>query len=112
MANAQPARSIFPGNEKVRQVWSPLFTLVRHQQTAPGEERTSVLWDAITWETRDRGATREFHLGPLASYVASAGDRRLRLLGGLCEFNAPQDSGWRVLWLDFGRRPAMVEGQP
>ena len=37
----------FPGNEKVRQVWSPLFALVRHQQTALGEERTSVLWDAL-----------------------------------------------------------------
>lgn len=107
-----PLEVFFPGNEKVRQVWSPLFALVRHQQTAPGEARTSVLWDAITWETRDRGATREFHLGPLAGYVAGNDGRRVRLLGGLCTLNAPRDGGWRVFWLDFSRPSATVEGQP
>jgi hypothetical protein len=107
-----PLEVFFPGNEKVRQAWSPLFALVRHEQTAPGEARTSLLWDAITWETRDRGATREFHLGPLAGYVAGEGERRLRLLGGLCSITTDHAGQRRVLWLDFGRQTRKVEGQP
>lgn len=105
-----PLEVFFPGNAKVRQVWSPLFTLVRHEQNAPGESRTSLLWDAITWETRERGTVREFHLGPIAGYVAGEGEQRLRLFGGLCSITRNRAGQRRVLWLDFGPQTRIVEG--
>jgi hypothetical protein len=97
-----PFEVFFPGNEKVRAAWSPLFAIARHDQTAPGEARTSLLWNAITWRHNDARQEREFHLGPLFSVASNAVEKRVAIGNGLVSFHRDAASQWKVLWLDFG----------
>lgn len=101
-----PFDVLFPGNAKVHHAWTPLFTLARHDQTAPGETRTSLLWDAITWRQHARRDEREFHLGPLFSVVTQAGQRRVAFGNGLFGFQRAPHGGWRTFWLDFPQKAA------
>src|SRR5207248_7791625 len=94
-----PFEVFFPGNEKWRQTWSPFFTLLRYDQRAPGEERTSVLWDAITWERRESEAHTEFHLGPLLGITTDAADKRIAIAHGLFGFHRRGNGGWGMFWL-------------
>jgi hypothetical protein len=107
-----PLEVFFPGNEKVRAAWTPLFTLVRHDQRAPGDVRTSLLWDGITWERRDAEQRREFHLGPLLSVASQADEHRIALGNGLVAFRHTPADGWRLFWLDFRSKPANVPAPP
>lgn len=78
-----PLEVFFPHNERMRQLWSPLFGLYRFDQTSPGEVRHSFLWDAVTFaQSRDQ-ATREFHLGPLFNYTRTPEGKRWGFLAGL-----------------------------
>jgi hypothetical protein len=102
-----PLEVFFPGNDKVRAAWSPLFAIARHEQRAPGDTRTSLLWDAITWERRPAEARREVHVGPLFSVVARAEEKRVAIGNGL--FGWKRDTaagGWRFFWWDFRSRSA------
>jgi hypothetical protein len=102
-----PLEVFFPGNEKVRQTWTPFFALARYDQLAPGEARTSLLWDAVTWERREADAHREFHLGPLLSVVTQGEARQVAFGRGLFGFRrAGAGTGWRMFWLDFGAKSA------
>lgn len=101
-----PLEVFFPGNEPVRHAWSPLFALARHDQRAPGETRTSVLWDAITYERFAEGRRREFHLGPVLSVARAPGEERVAIGNGLFGFTRREGRGWRLFWLDFPAKPA------
>jgi len=97
-----PLEVFFPGNDLVRQTWTPLFALYRYDERAPGEARTSLLWDGVTWETSAREARTEFHLGPLLSVQSHAAAHRIALLNGVIGIR--RNSGermWRLFWLDF-----------
>ncbi len=96
-----PLEVFFPGNEKVRHVWSPLFSLARHQQRAPGDERTSLLWDFVTWEKQAAARRSEFHLGPLLGVTREGEARRISIGAGLFGFRRAAAGGWRMFWLDF-----------
>ena len=58
-----PLEVIFPHNEPVRKLYTPLFALYRFEQLAPGDNRHSFLWSFLTWHNSP--AEKEFHLGPL-----------------------------------------------
>ena len=103
-----PLEVFFPGNEKVRAAWSPLVSLVRFDQRAPGDVRTSVLWDGITWERHDAEHREEFHLGPVFSVETSAGERRIAFGNGLVALRHTPAAGWRLFWLDFRSKHANV----
>ncbi|HVS53207.1 MAG TPA: hypothetical protein VHD62_12700 [Opitutaceae bacterium] len=106
-----PLEVFFPGNEKVRQTWTPFFALVRYDQRAPGEVRASLLWDAVTWERHDADAHREFHVGPLLSVVAQGEAKRVAIGRGLFGFERAAAAGrWRMFWLDF--RPKSATTSP
>jgi hypothetical protein len=96
----------FPGNEKIRHAWSPLFSLARFDQRAPGDERTSLLWDAVTYERQRGGERSEFHLGPLLSVARSPEGQRVAIGNGLFGFRRSAGEGWRLFWLDFPPKPA------
>jgi hypothetical protein len=74
---ASPFEAIFADNPQVRDAWAPFFAVVRHDRTAPGVERTSLLWDAITWRRSDNGRLAELHIGPIFA-LKSSEDGRLR----------------------------------
>jgi hypothetical protein len=96
-----PLEVFFPGNEKVRAAWTPLFALARHEQTAAGESRTALLWNFIGWEQRDAERAREFHLGPIFSSSSRAEEKRLAIGNGLLGWRRDVDGRWRMFWWDF-----------
>lgn len=102
-----PFEVLFPGNENIRQTWSPLVTLARHERKADGESRTSLLWNFISWERRDAGATKEVHVGPLFSSTSDAGAKRVSIGHGLFGWRREAEDGrWKMFWLDFASKTA------
>lgn len=100
-----PLDVFFPGNEKIRHAWSPFFALARHEQREGGSERTSLLWNAVTWEKHPAEARSEFHLGPLLGVTRHAGNQRIAIGNGLLGLRRGA-GGWRWFWLDFPAKPA------
>jgi hypothetical protein len=101
-----PLEVFFPGNEKVRLAWSPLFAIARHDQRAPGDTRTSLFWNAITWENNAREERSEFHLGPVVGITRQGEEKRVAIANGLLAFRRAAGAGWRMSWLDFPAKPA------
>lgn len=101
-----PLEVFFPGNEKIRHAWNPFFALLRHEQRSPGEKRTALLWNAVTWHRSDPAGTSAFHLGPLLSVDTTTAGRRVAIGNGLLGFERRGAAGWRVFWLDFRGKPA------
>ena len=99
-----PLEVFFPDNLTVRQLWSPLFAIARHDERAPGSTRTSLLWNAVTWERRPEEDREEFHLGPLLGVTRVGADKRVALGNGLFGFRRQAGRGWRLFWLDFPDR--------
>lgn len=98
-----PLEVFFPGNDKIREAWSPLFAIARSEQSAPGESRTSLLWNAVTWRRDDASQTREFHLGPLLSVTHRGGARRIAVGNGVVTFQRTPRGSWLTRWFDFPR---------
>lgn len=96
-----PLAVFFPQNEKIRHLWSPLFAVARHDERAPGDSRTSILWEAVTWEERRAEGHAEFHLGPLVSVASRSGEKRVAIGSGLLGFRRPAGGGWKMFWFDF-----------
>jgi hypothetical protein len=102
-----PFEVLFPHNDIMREDWTPLFALYRYDQVAPGENRSSLLWDAITWEHGARESRSAFHLGPLFSIETHAAEKRIALGNGLLGFHRSGDNGaWHLFWLDFPSKRA------
>lgn len=108
-----PFEVFFPGNTKVREVWSPLFALYRFDQRAPGHERHSLLWDIVSWETRSspksakRSASLSAHSpAPLPAPADAPREERLALAHGLVGLRRPVgERAWRLFVLDFPAKP-------
>ncbi|HEX2099034.1 MAG TPA: hypothetical protein VHF69_00135 [Candidatus Synoicihabitans sp.] len=101
-----PLEVFFPHNEHVRTSYSPFFALYRYDQTAPGELRHSLLWDAVTYERSRENQRREFHLGPLLEVSGNPTARTISLLNGLIGLQRTAERArWR--WFIFGKpKPA------
>ena len=94
-----PLELFFPDNDRIRQSWSPLFSLYRYDQQSAGAARHEAIWGLLSWtRTPDR---REFHLGPLFSVDTGAKGKRVAFGNGLIGFRRPQGSRWRLFWFDF-----------
>lgn len=106
-----PFEVFFPGNEKVRAAWSPLVAIARHEQTAPGETRTSFLWNAVTHRRSAARGEREFHVGPLFSASRTHAGERIAFGRGLVAFRRSAGAGWQVRWFDFASRSAADKPQ-
>ncbi len=101
-----PFEAPFPGNLRMRQAWTPLFAIARHEQRAPGDSRTSLLWNAVTWSEYAPDHRTEFHIGPLLSVTERAGEKRVAVGNGLFGFKRATTGSWRIFWLDFPSKPA------
>jgi hypothetical protein len=96
-----PFEVFFPANDMVRAAWSPFLAIARHEQRAPGDTRTSLLWNAVTWERHRMEERSEFHVGPLLGVTQQAGEKRIAIGNGLLSFRRGPGTGWRMFWLDF-----------
>lgn len=96
-----PLDVFFPGNDRIRQLYNPLFALYRLEQRRPGEVKETFLWNAIS---RYRGPERRaLHVGPLFSSVTDASGTRLALGAGLIGLKRAPGRGWRLFLFDFSR---------
>ena len=107
-----PLDVFFPSNEKVRHAWSPFFAIARHDRRGPGDARTSLLWNAVTWEVNSGEERKEFHLGPLLGVTQHSGEQRVAVGNGLFGFRRQAGSGWRMFWLDFPAKAANNTSAP
>jgi hypothetical protein len=96
-----PLDVFFPENDRIRQLYGPLFAIYRLDQRAPGEVRRSVLWNAITWYRSPQRS--EFHFGPLFSAETGPSGRRLAIGNGLIGLRRSPTRGWRFFLFDFSR---------
>lgn len=95
-----PLEVFFPDNPRVRASWSPLFSLYRFDQRAPGNVRQEWIWGLVTSERQPQG--REFHVGPLFSIRERAGEKRLAIGNGVLAWQRSRPgTAWRVFWFDF-----------
>lgn len=99
-----PFEVFFPHNAKVRQIWSPLLAIARHDKRASGDSRTSLLWNAVTWEKQVAENRHEFHLGPLLGVTRAGAEKRVAFGHGLFGFERNAQGKWRLFWLDFPHR--------
>jgi hypothetical protein len=100
-----PVEVFFPHNDRVRQLYSPLFAIYRHDRRGDDEAHASLLWGAVTWHRTAN--EREFHLGPLLGIRAHSGGARAALLGGVLGVQR-SERGWRPFLFDFSSRPGKV----
>jgi hypothetical protein len=94
-----PLELFFPDNDRVRQSWSPLFSLYRYDQRAPGHVRHEALWGLMSWHRAP--SRREFHLGPVFSVDTNSQEKRVAIGNGLFGARRVAGSGWRLFWFDF-----------
>jgi len=96
-----PLDVFFPGNDRIRQLYNPLFALYRLDQRRPDEVKETFLWNAIS---RYRSPERQaLHVGPLFSHEADAHGTRLALAAGLIGLRRTPERGWRLFLFDFSR---------
>lgn len=99
MQAPSPLELFFPNNDRVRQSWSPLFSLYRYDQTAHDQVRHEAFWGLLSWSRAP--SRREFHLGPLFSIDAGSQEKRVAIGNGLIGARRVPGSGWRLFWFDF-----------
>jgi len=97
-----PFEVLFPGNEPVRQVYTPLFALYRFDQKAPDDIRRSILFNLLSWRTSP--GEKEFHFGPFFSLRRTTRTARLDLGLGLISWSHPA-GGRRGKFALFDFRP-------
>jgi len=105
-----PIDVFLPENENAHLLWSPLFAIYRHDQTAPGSNRGSILFRLITW--RREPGQHEFHFGPLYSSESTPAGSRVKIAGGLLGFRRTGPAGWRAFWFDFSANPDKSTSRP
>jgi hypothetical protein len=76
-----PLEVFFPDNPDMRAAWTPLFSVYRYSHQPTGEERTSVLWNAITWRRNEGEGLVELHIGPIVGMRRAPGGNRWSILG-------------------------------
>ena len=97
-----PLDVFFPQIDKVNNTWSPLFAIARYDQRTPGDTRTSLLWNFVTWEQHVRESEGEFHLGPLLGVVTGPREQRVAIGNGLFGMKrTPGERAWRAFLFDF-----------
>lgn len=101
-----PFDVFFPGNNRVREAWTPLFAVFRYDQRTPENKRWSALWSAVTW--RHEAGEKEFHLGPLLAIRSRDEQRRVALGRGLVGVKRDAERNWHVFWFDFPSKPRNV----
>lgn len=93
-----PLEVFFPTNDAVRNLYSPLFSIVRFEQREPGHARGSLLFDLIAIETTP--SSMRFSIGPLFDIESNPCKSQIMLLKGLLGFkNENGKKSLKFLWM-------------
>ncbi len=95
-----PFEVFYQHDDRVRQLWSPLFALYRLDRRSPEAVRTSFLFDLVTYQRES--ATWRFELGPLFRLTREDARIRFALLPALFDRHPPAPAS----------APAPSAGQP
>ncbi len=90
-----------PGNEKIEQNYSPLWTLYSYRRNAAGDSVWSFLWNLLRHEETRQGLSVEV-LGPVLTYREAGREAHLSLLGGLFEYAEREGVHSVRLFREFG----------
>lgn len=77
--------AFMPGNERIEQNYSPLWTLYTYRKNPEGDSVWSFLWSLLRHEETSAGRSIEV-LGPLLAYHERGEAAQFSLLGGLFEY--------------------------
>lgn len=99
-----PLEVLFPHNDKIRQLWTPLFALYQYDRQPDATVRHAFLWNAVTWRRGPAG--REFHLGPLFESATGTPRDRWSIGSGLFGFKRTAGDRWRPFLFDFRMKSA------
>jgi hypothetical protein len=88
---------LFPNNETIRKLYSPLFSFYRYQELAPDHKDVDILFSLIHYERRTEHA--RFDIGPFFNYFESQETTKYELLKGLLGYERIDGRKYiRLLW--------------
>ena len=96
-----PIESFFSKNTKIREIWSPLWSVVRVKSN-PSESSTSLLFNFINFETDKINQSSEFSINlliPLVSNYSNKDSNEFNILGGFLGFKTGEDAKIRILYI-------------
>jgi len=99
-----PFEPLFQHNNKIRQLWTPLFALYQYDRQPDTTVRHAFLWNAVTY--RRSPTSKEFHLGPLFDMHRDPEQKRVSLGCGLIGLRRTATKGWRPFLFDFRMKAA------
>jgi hypothetical protein len=105
-----PFEVFFPDNDTVRQLWSPLFALYRYERNPDSSSRSSLLWNAVTWQQTP--VKREFHLGPLFSVHSDSTGQRVAFGNGVFGWQRLGGEHRKFFLFDFHPKAATIKAGP
>lgn len=95
-----PLEVFFPTNRAVRNAYSPLFAIFRHEQIEPGHTRQSILFDLIASENTP--CSQHFSIGPIFEMERSPCRSGFQILNGLLGFQKENGKkSLKFLWIRF-----------
>lgn len=95
-----PFEVFFPTNRAVRNAYSPLFAIFRHEQIEPGHTRQSILFDLIA--TEKTPCSQHVSIGPLLDVERSPCRSGVEILKGFLGFKKENGKkSLKLLWISF-----------
>ena len=96
-----PVESFFSKNEKIRKIWSPIWSIIRIQNNSE-LLRTSILFNLIKYENDKRNQKRKFSINfllPIISHESEEGKTKFNILGGLLGLETGDEPKIRILYI-------------
>ena len=93
-----PLEPLFPHNEEVRRLYSPLFAIFRYSRSGEDHRELDFLFSLVHYERNE--AKRRFHIGPLYGHENRPGYSRWSILMGLFGRETAGDQS-RMHWFWF-----------
>lgn len=95
-----PFEVFFPTNRAIRNTYSPLFAIFRHEQIEPGHTRQSILFDLIASESTP--CSQHFSIGPIFEMERSPCRSGFQILNGLLGFKKENGKkSLKLLWIGY-----------
>jgi hypothetical protein len=96
-----PVESFFSKNEKIRKIWSPMWSIVRLQDDSKSSQ-FSLLFNLIKTENDKENRRKKFSVNfllPIISLESEVEKTKFNILGGLLGFETGDNSKIRILYI-------------
>lgn len=96
-----PVESFFSKNEKIRKIWSPMWSIIRIQNDSKSSE-TSILFNMIKFENDKKNQKSKLGINfllPIISYESEQEKVKFNILGGLLGVETGDEPKIRILYI-------------